>query len=52
MDQIKSRLGAVKLWMMALGITAALVAPVAVPRAFARSHDEADERKLDQGELH
>ena len=44
MDQIKSRLGALKLWMMALGISAALVAPVAVQRAFARSHEEADER--------
>jgi hypothetical protein len=52
MDQIKSRLGAVKLWMMALGLTAALVAPAAVPGAFAQSREEAErcQRRIQHAE--
>ena len=43
MDLVGKRYGAARLWMLSLGIGAALVAPVAVPRAFAQSQEEINE---------
>ena len=43
MDRFAARLGAIKSWMWSLGIVVALVAPVAVPRAFAQSREEIDD---------
>src|SRR5262252_7743555 len=44
MDQFGARLGAVTAWMWSLAIVLALVVSVAVPRTFAQSREDIDER--------
>jgi hypothetical protein len=44
MDQFGARFGAIKSWMCSLGVVVALTAPAAVPRAFAQSREDIDER--------
>lgn len=44
MDRFGARLSAIKAWMCSLGVAVALMAPAAVPRAFAQSRGEIDER--------
>lgn len=44
MDQLKVRFGAMRSWMLFLGVAAALVSPLAMPRAFAQSREDIDER--------
>ena len=44
MDDRKTPLGAMKMWMLSLGVAAALVAPLSMPTAFAQSREDIDER--------
>ena len=44
MDHLRARFGAIKTWMWSLSIIAAMVASAAVPRTFAQSREEIDER--------
>ena len=44
MDRLRARFGAMRSWMLSLGVAAALVAPLAMPRALAQSREDIDER--------
>lgn len=44
MDHRTTRFGAMKLWMLSFGLTVALVAPISMPRGFAQSREDIDER--------
>jgi hypothetical protein len=44
MDHRGVRLGALKSWTLSLGIAAALATPAAIPRTFAQSQEDIDER--------
>ena len=44
MDRCGPRPGAIKSWMWSLGIVVGLLTPMAVPRTFAQSREDVDER--------
>jgi hypothetical protein len=44
MDHRRNRFGGIKSWVLSLGIAAALITPLSIPRAFAQSQEDIDER--------